>query len=349
MTGSADPSAVAAPPRGRVESSAVVEARTVERPAVPLPRGRAPDFIVVGHPKCGTTSLYHMLRGHPQIYMPDLKEPWFFVPELHSRFRNAAYGRPDTIEQYLALFEDATPEQRAGEATPSYLFSRTAAARIAEALPHARIVAILREPVSFLRSLHLQFVQTHVEDECDFATALALEPARRGGERIPPRSPRPQVLLYSEHVRYVEQLRRFHAVFPPEQVLVLAYEDFRRDNRATVRTVLDFLGVDSTVAPAAIEANPSVRVRSQRLHGLLQAVSVGRGPASRAAKASVKTFTSRRLRRTALRTLRRRVVFARPRSADEALTLELRRRYLPEVLAVSDYLDRDLVSLWGYD
>ena len=313
------------------------------------PVRRAPDFLIVGHPKCGTTALYHTLRAHPQIYMPEMKETWFFVPELHSRFRNRAYGRPDTLEEYLALFVPAGAGQRAGEASPSYLVSDHAAARIAATLPQVRIVAILREPASFLRSLHLQFVQTHVEDETDLATALALEPRRRAGERIPPRSPRPSMLMYSEHVRYVEQLRRFHRVFPAEQVLVLVYEELRRDGESVVRELLRFLDVDADAPLPSIEANPSVGVRSVALHRALQSVSIGHGPLSRAAKASVKAVSSQRLRRSALRQMRRRAVFVRPQPADESLMLQLRRRYASEVVALSDYLGRDLVSLWGYD
>ncbi len=85
--------------------------------------------------------------------------------------------------------------------------------------------------------------------------------ARRRGEHIPPCSPRPQGLLYSEHVRYVEQLRRYHAVFAREQVLVLIYDDFRADNEATVRRVLRFLDVDDTAPIEAVEANPTVGIR----------------------------------------------------------------------------------------
>jgi hypothetical protein len=322
----------------------------VKPTAVRRPHGRVPDFFVVGHPKCGTTALYRMLRAHPQIYMPDLKEPWFLAPELRSRFRGQRSGaRPETLEGYLSLFAAAGPRQRTGEASSSYLMSRTAAGRIAELQPSARIVAILREPASFLRSLHLQSVQVHVETERDLRKALALEPLRRQGKRIPRRSPRPQALMYSEHVRYVEQLRRYHEQFSPEQVLVLIYDDFRRENEATVRGVLRFLEVDDTLPVAVTEANPTVRVRSRRLHETVQAVSVGQGPVSETVKAGVKALTSRRLRHAALRVTRRRMVFGEPRPPDEVLMLELRRRFRPEVVALSEYLGRDLVSLWGYD
>src|ERR1035437_7298590 len=108
---------------------------------------RVPDFFIVGQFKCGTTALHQMLRLHPQIYMPELKELWFFAPEL---LANARSSRPKTLDDYMSLFAAARPEQRIGEATPSYLMSATAARRIADLHPDARIIAILREPASFL-------------------------------------------------------------------------------------------------------------------------------------------------------------------------------------------------------
>ena len=102
-----------------------------------------------------------------------------------------------------------------GEGSASYLRSPQAAGRIAAARPDARIMAILREPASFLRSFHLQVVQAHYEDQRDLARALSLEGERRRGRHLPKRSLWPQELLYSDHVRYVEQLRRYHERFAP--------------------------------------------------------------------------------------------------------------------------------------
>src|SRR6266851_1666101 len=85
--------------------------------------------------------------------------------------------------------------------TALYLWSQSAARRIAQARPDARIIAILREPASFLRSLHLQFLQTYVETESDLRKAIGLEEARREGRNIPRYTYWPQALLYSEHVR----------------------------------------------------------------------------------------------------------------------------------------------------
>ncbi len=309
---------------------------------------RAPDFFIVGHPKCGTTALFEMLRAHPQIYLPDCKETHFFAEELRAR---AGPAQPaQTLEQFLALFAAATPQQRIGETSVVHLWSRSAAAGIADLRADARIIAILREPASFLRSLHLQFMQTRVESEGDFRRALALEGARRDGRELPSTSAHwPLKLLYSDYVRYVEQLRRYHDRFPAENVLVLIYDDFRTDNEATVRQVLRFLEVDEAVPLTASDANPSVRVRSTRLDGALHGVTMGRAPFSRAIKGAVKAVTPRKARRRALDAVRRRFVYAKPEATDDAFTLELRQRFKPEVVAAGEYLNRDLVNLWGYD
>ncbi|HUH81777.1 MAG TPA: hypothetical protein VLZ06_10665, partial [Solirubrobacteraceae bacterium] len=144
------------------------------------------------------------------------------------------------------------------------------------------------------------------------------------------------------------QLRRYHERFPPGRVLVLIYDDFRRDNAATVRTVLRFLEVDEEIAIEPVEVNPTVGVRSAGIHRLLHALSVGRGPVSQTAKAALKPVVPRALRRDAVRAAKHRLLYARPQPPDEELMSELRRRYRPEVVALSEYIGRDLVSEWGY-
>ena len=311
---------------------------------------RVPDFFIVGQAKSGTTALYEMLRRHPQIFMPDSKEPWFFATDMRPRFQLPMAGRlPENMQEYLALFVDAAPGQLIGEASTSYLWSRTAAEGIAAVQPQARMLAILREPASFLRSLHLQLVQTHVESERDLRRAIALERDRREGRHIPRRSHRPQLLQYSDHVRYVDQLRRYDALFPRSQMLVLIYDDFRRDNAATVRSVLRFLGVDEDYPIEVLQANPSVALRSQQLDDLVHAVSTGRGLISRAAKRTLTALTPRGARRRLLQLTLRRVVHGDTPPPDDELMLELRRRFKDEVVALGEYLDRDLVTLWGYD
>jgi hypothetical protein len=311
--------------------------------------GAIPDFFIVGHPKCGTTALHQMLKTHPQIYMPDRKEPWFFAEELHQSTPPRPEGTPRTLAEYARWFTGAEPGQLVGEATAYYLWSKDAIANIAQVNPDAKIIAILREPASFLHSLHLQLLEQYTEVETDLARALELEAERRERRSIPRYTYFPQMLLYSEFVRYVEQLERVYAVFPAENVKVLIYDDFRADNERTVREVHRFLGVDLASPLQTLEANPTVRPRSQLLNELVHAVGVGRGPFSRAVKATIKSVTPAGPRRRAMHALKRQAVFAPVRPPNAAVMRQLRVRYKDEVLAASEYLGRDLIELWRYD
>jgi hypothetical protein len=300
--------------------------------------------------------MHRMLMQHPQIYVP-VKETGFLSRAPYERDRleadeldqrKRAPRRPRTLAEYLALFAAAGDGQRAGELSPQYIRASSAASRIAALSPEARIIAIFREPASFLRSFHLQLLEAGIETERDFATALALEGERRRGRRIPRDCIAPDRLLYSDHVRYVEQLRRYHERFGRERVLALIYDDFRSDNEATVRLILRFLGVDDSLEIRTIEANTTVDDPSVRVRALLDDTAMGRGAVPRVLKTALKATVPRRLRRHMLRSARR-AVNRKPRPADEVLTRDLRRRFEGEVLAASDYLQRDLVDLWGYD
>ena len=310
--------------------------------------GRVPEFFIIGHEKCGTTALYKMLRRHPQVFMPDYKEPRFFSSDIRARSPKPGGPKPQTLEAYMTLFAGARPDQLAGEASPQYIRSPGAAARIAQVRPDARIIAILREPASFLRSYHQQCVQSALESERDLRTALALEPERRQGRHLPPGSESPAWLLYSEHVRYVEQLRRYHAVFPPEHVLALIYDDYRRDNIETLRRVLRFLEVDDTLGLEPIETKRETHtaVRFMPLHRVSRKLRMAKHKPESAG--TVARTVSRITPRSAQMAWRR-LVYSRPAPADAELMSELRRRFKPEVVALSEYLGRDLVALWGYE
>ena len=319
---------------------------------------RMPDFFIVGHAKCGTTALYEMLRRHPQVFMPEYKggagkEPWYFSRDnpnpQRSGERDISFtGRiAMSADDYLSLFEGAGPGQLRGEASSSYLWSRSAAARIAAVRPDARNIAIIREPASFLRSLHLQLLQNRHESVYDFREAVELDQARREGRHIPSRSYWPSALIYSDRVRYVEQLRRYHEAFAPEQTLVLIYDDFRDDNAGTLQRVERFLQIEELpIEPG--EVNPTISTRP-RVEGLRRKLRRGGDPLWRTLRGTGKALTTKGMRERYFYTLVPRAVHGSPPPADAEYMQELRRRIKPEVVALSEYLQRDLVALWGYD
>jgi Sulfotransferase family len=316
---------------------------------------RFPDFFIVGHAKCGTTALYDMLRRHPEIFMSVPKEPWFFArenpdPQTSGRRSIAFTGeKHETVEEYLALFAGARSDQKIGEASSSYLWSETAPAKIAAVRPDARIIAIFREPAAFLRSLHLQHLSTHDESEKDFRRAIELEQERRQDRKIPRHANWPQVLIYTDRLRYAEQLRRYQSLFGAERVLALIYEDFRADNEMTLRRVLRFLDVDDAHPLRLLERNPTVTVRSVHLDDFRRSLRSGSTPALRIVRDAGKALTTRRLRERLYYPLVRSSVFSAPPPVDPQFMRELRRRFAGEVEALSRVLERDLVKLWGYD
>jgi hypothetical protein len=315
--------------------------------------GRLPDFFIAGHERCGTTALYKILRQHPRIFLPELKESRYFVTE-RDESAGREYtpdGRPLTLAAYKRLFAPAADGQLAGDASPQYLRSEDSARLIAAAQPAARIIVSLREPISFLRAFHLNNVLSRLEDERDFVRALELEPERRLGRRIPRGSPGPGRVLYSEYVRYVDQLRRFEGVLPREQIKVIIFDDFRADNAAVAGDVLGFLGLGGAFDFEPVgDGRERKAIRTRRGHRLALALQRARRRPDRAGRGwrAVNALTPA-LRSKWVEDVARRLVFARPPAISEAQLDELRRRYKPEVVALSEHLGRDLVREWGYD
>lgn len=224
-----------------------------------------PDFLIVGAPRCGTTALWHYLKQHPQVFMPEVKEVHFFGADLDFRlddFRLDAEG-------YRALFSGARPGQCRGEASVWYLYSELAAKEIAGRRPDTRIIVMVRNPVDVMYSLHSQFVYEGNEDIRDFKEALEAEEARRRGERIPPSAYFAQGLLYRRVVGFTDQLQRFLDVFGRERVHVVIYDDFKNDTAAAFRAVTGFLGVGGDFLPALDIVNPNKQIRSRYLQRLM--------------------------------------------------------------------------------
>jgi len=215
-----------------------------------------------------------MLKDHPEIFMPASKEPWLFAEELHWRTPPRPEGTPRTLPEYAEWFTAARPGQRVGDGTAYYLWSKTAAANIAKVNPAARIVAILREPASFLHSLHLQLLEVYTEVEPDLGRAMELEAERSEGRSVPHYTYFPQMLLYSEFVRYAAQLQRFYA----ETVEPLVAYDEQYDTDL-VQTLESFLDADANVAGNtviawAVKNNPQLELSYLHSTGLVWAAAL---------------------------------------------------------------------------
>lgn len=210
---------------------------------------RLPDFLIVGAPKAGTSALFAYLDRHPAIYLPPEKEVHFFDNEWD---RGIAW--------YMSVFADAG-DRLAGEATPTYLADPDAVDRMAETVPDARLIVVLRDPVGRAHS-HYWMQQAKFPDRHGFEELVRAEIADPEGFAAPGAHHR-----YLHKSLYLPQLQHLTERFPRERLLVLLFEELRADPEGVVRQVFRFLGVDDTVVPDNLGANvnPTRPVRSIRL------------------------------------------------------------------------------------
>lgn len=223
-----------------------------------------PNFIVIGAAKGGTTALYWYVAEHPDVFMSPVKETNFFAWNVDSGGR-LLYGDPEvhrfpvrTLEEYGALFAGAGAARAVGEASPLYLESPQAAARIQGLLPEAKIVCSLRHPVDRAYSDYLMYV-------------------RRRGRRFDPGQElrsgaawaRPDS-RWMQVSRYHDQLARYFELFPRERIHVLLFDDIRKSAAEAAQGVYGFLGVDPAFRPDTATPHAAGGVpASPALEGLL--------------------------------------------------------------------------------
>ncbi|MEL6139272.1 MAG: sulfotransferase [Cyanobacteria bacterium J06628_6] len=195
-----------------------------------------PNLFVVGAAKAGTTSLYHYLSQHPDIYMSPIKEPHFFS-DISPAERYMALSGCVNIQDaktYLGLFERRRQHSIVGEASPSYLWDEQAPAKIQQVSPNAKIVIMLREPTSRAYSHYLNEVRAGLEKR-PFLEALQADLAsRETGWGVSP--------LYVALGQYSQQVQRYLDRF--EAVHVVFFEEFIKDVEGHLRQLFEFLAVD---------------------------------------------------------------------------------------------------------
>jgi hypothetical protein len=206
-----------------------------------------PNFIVIGAPKAGTGSLHDYLRQHPDIYMPNKKDPRFFcVWQGANRLRFPV----QTLAEYEALFADVAGETAIGESTALYFWSKVAPARIKATVPDAKLIVSLREPVQRAFSIYHMNLRTEGHNEgLSFLQALEVDPLLR-------RTYHGGLSAWLEH-------------FDRRQIKVLLFEDLARDTLGTVQGLFAWLGVDPGFEPDLKISNPGGVPRARWLHRLM--------------------------------------------------------------------------------
>ncbi|MBN2043587.1 MAG: sulfotransferase [Anaerolineales bacterium] len=206
-----------------------------------------PNFLIIGSQKAGTTSLYHVLREHPQVFMPAQKEVNYF-------FLQATYDQG--VEEYQRNFADANSGHLAvGEASPGYICHPIAPSRIQRLLPGVKLILTVRHPVERAYSQYWDNRRSLSEYHTfEQAVEISLESTYH-----------PDRLGYFSRGTYIQYIRRYLDLFARENLLVLVFEDLILSPELFYRQVFEFLGVDpdfyspemtEKFNPAAVWENP---------------------------------------------------------------------------------------------
>ena len=210
---------------------------------------RLPNFIIGGALKGGTTSLNFYLKQHPAVYMCPLKEPRYFAYEAdnpdHVNGRGLHFP-VKTWAQYVALFAEADDQPVVGEVSPHYMISPIAPQGIYDRLPGARLLFSLRQPVKRAYSIYWHGVRLGDETR-------PVEEALGEGEYA--------VI----HGLYAAWLKSWYALFAPEQIKIVLFDDLQGDPLGTYADICRFLEIDATFVPNLTVRNKGGAMKNRRL------------------------------------------------------------------------------------
>lgn len=266
-----------------------------------------PNFLIIGAPKAGTTSLAAHLAAHPDVFVAEEKEVHFFDENFD---RGVAW--------YESRFAKGAGRRAMGDATPTYMFRQHALERMAALLPDAKLIAVLRNPVDRMYShywwMHVLRERRSFADVC---RALLDNPDDAAASE------------YLQGGRYLEALENVCAFYPRSALHVVILERFKAEPDALYADVCRFLGIDDAIVPAGLDAvhNQSYRLRWYGLRAAMMRVRLWRKLPRLSARIDAWN----------------RVPFRYPRM-DPAVRADLERYFEPYNKALGAWLGRDVTE-----
>ena len=194
---------------------------------------RIPTFIGLGVAKTGSTSLKAYLNQHPEIFIPELREPSYFAFDDSKRFLKGV----GTLEEYLAIFEGAGSQKHIGEISPAYFESSEACRHIKELIPDARIIVCVRQPVERSYSHYLMRLRSYAVSDDGFEDAVRDYAGRESVEE------ELGSWFYISSF-YHDRIKQYYDAFGRSNVHVFKYDDYGNDPQKTLKGIFRFLDVD---------------------------------------------------------------------------------------------------------
>ena len=192
-----------------------------------------PNLFIIGAARCGTTSLYHYLDQHEEIYMSPVKEPGYFCKTDVSNGGSSENDKPKYVyewQKYLELFDKAHSGHKAvGEASADYLYCEGAARKIKDKITNPKFIAILRNPVDRAYSHYKLFRNKNATQFSSFEEAIQKNPE------------------YIERGMYYEQISRYYEEFPRSSLKVILFGEFTKKTDKKMEEIFNFLEVKTDV------------------------------------------------------------------------------------------------------
>lgn len=302
------------------------------------------DFAIVGEPKSGTTAMANFLSQHPGVAFSIPKETAYFSTDFHREsdtfHGSKKYFHYRNEEDFKAIFTHALDGQILGEGTTGSLYSKEAAGNIYNHNPKTRIIMMFRNPVDMIHSLHMQYLNETVEDIGDFEQAILAEEDRMKGKRIPKRVRCPSYLFYKYRTNYTSQIKRYYDLFDKKQIKVIIFDDFINDNEKYTKEIYAFLGLDTSFEPHTGTIHESKTARSKTVNMILnnplvkKILNKAMGPQK---YTKVRDFVAKIVMKKQVR-----------KELPAELRTKLENEFKQEVTTFGEYIDRDLLEIWGY-
>lgn len=286
-----------------------------------------PNFFIVGQTRSGTTTLYHHLRQHPEVFIVHTGSG--FTPQFFGMFPTVK-----TEEEYLKIYSDVKNEKVIGEKNTDTLIDLESAKQIHQLYPDAKIIINLRNPIDVMLSVHNLMVNAAaVEKITDFEEALDAEKTRTVEELKNPGTYNP-FLFYRKIARYVDQVQKYVDIFGLKKIHIQIFDDFKKDPVLEFQKICRFLEIDDTFVPVIEHYNKRRTSRSKTLQSLVN--KTGRTRFRKIVRKVPKIQNAYNLINRP---------YANKDQISDALKEKLKKELKPEIEALGELIGRDL-SFW---
>ena len=294
-----------------------------------------PNFLCIGAPKSGTTSLYDVLKQHKDVFLPTFKEPHFFDS-------NKSWNKG--VEWYQSSYYAKASHQCVGDFTPTYLSNNLAPGRIRKVLGNqVKFVVILRNPIDRAYS-HYLHTKRDQHENLSFIEALEEEEQRLNKYRKENDHIGMIRFAYQEQGMYAKQLDRYFKLFDRGQFYITTFDDFVSKQEHVIKEVCAFLGLQHQEGMQyVLQSNKSSEARSVALKNLIKKPSM----IKKLAKWLVPSFAIRQKLRNYVQALNNKSIEKKPLSEIDRKNC-YQRYFKQEIQSLEDLLSINLTH-WKHD